>query len=143
VTLPRFGVDTAIWISWFERNPRFESTLAGLLAGVILGEALAVVSTLAILEVLTGAYRRRDEKLADRYRELFLNTAGVVVVPLDSVIASEAARIRVRYHITTPDAIHLATALVSGAPAFLTTDRRLSRVREIDVKVVRPLRVKR
>ena len=139
MTLPRFGVDTAIWISLFERNPRFERTLSGLLAGVIRGEALAVVSTLAILEVLTGAYRRRDEALAEKYRELFLNTAGVVVVPVDSVIASEGARIRVRYNVATPDALHLATALVSGAPTFLTTDRRLSRVREIDVKVVKPV----
>jgi predicted nucleic acid-binding protein len=136
VIRPRLAVDTAPWISWFEKDPRFEEALAEIFRGVIEGQELAVVSTLALLEVLTGAHRRRDLALARRYEDLFLHTTGIVVLPVDAAIAAEAARIRVRYALTTADAIHVATALVAGAPIFLTTDRRLSRVRELDVRVI-------
>lgn len=140
---PQLAIDTAPLISWFERNPRFEPAIAQALGPVMDGEALAVVSTLALLEVLTGAYRRGDEALARRYQDLFSSTEGIAVLPVDAVIATEAARLRVRHRLSTADAIHLATALVAGAPVFLTTDRRLARVKEIDVRVLRPSPPKR
>jgi len=36
-----------------------------------------------------------------------------------------------------PDAIHLATAFAAEAAEFVTTDRRLARVKEIEVRVLR------
>lgn len=135
---PQLAIDTAPLISWFERNPRFEPVLAEALRPVLDGEALAVVSTLALLEVLTGAYQRGDAALARRYQDLFSSTAGIAVLPVDSVIATEAARLRVQHRLSTADAIHIATAIVAGAPVFLTTDRRLARVKELDVRVLRP-----
>ena len=140
---PHLAIDTAPLISWLERNPRFAPAIAGILKPVIDGEALAVVSTLALLEVLTGAYRRGDGALAKRYEDLFSNTEGIAVLPVDAAIATEAARLRTRYRLSTADAIHIATALVAGAPVFLTTDRRLARVKEIDVRVLRPTPPKR
>ncbi|MEM3658385.1 MAG: PIN domain-containing protein, partial [Candidatus Hadarchaeum sp.] len=44
--------------------------------------------------------------------------------------AAEAARLRARYGLRTPDALLLATARAGGATAFLTNDRALLRVRE-------------
>lgn len=55
----------------------------------------------------------------------------------DIDIARRAAGLRARYGVRTADAIHLATALVAGASAFVTTDRRLARVKEIEVRVLR------
>jgi len=42
-------------------------------------------------------------------------------------IADQAARIRAATNLQLPDAIHIATALVAGAEAFLTNDRQLLR----------------
>jgi predicted nucleic acid-binding protein len=49
------------------------------------------------------------------------------------------ARLRAANRLRTPEAIHLVTALEAGASAFVTTDRRLARVAEIPVRVLRPV----
>ena len=52
-------------------------------------------------------------------------------------IAAEAARLRSRYKLRTPDAILLAVAKGGGATAFLTNDRGFLKVREsIEIIVV-------
>lgn len=51
-------------------------------------------------------------------------------------ICRMAARLRAKHGIRTPDAIHVATALATGATEFLTNDRGLSRVTEIRVLVL-------
>lgn len=102
-----------------------------------------MVSVLVLHEVMTGAYARGDEKLASAYGSVFLGASSLLVLEVDAPIALEAARLRAAYGLRAPDAIHIATALVAGAPVFLTTDRRLARVKEIDVRVLRPRPPKR
>jgi predicted nucleic acid-binding protein len=72
-----------------------------------------------------------------RYESLFTESAGVVVLDIDMDIARRAAELRAKYGVRTADAIHLATALAAGASAFVTTDRRLARVKEIEVRVLK------
>jgi len=40
--------------------------------------------------------------------------------PVDEKVAKEGARLRARYGLRAPDALHLAAALVHGATAFPT-----------------------
>jgi len=44
--------------------------------------------------------------------------------------------LRVAYGLKTPYAIHVATALLNGAQAFVTNDAGLKRVNELDVLVL-------
>jgi predicted nucleic acid-binding protein len=57
----------------------------------------------------------------------------MVVKPLDSATAVRAAELRAAYGVRVPDALHLATAVVSGAEIFITNDRGLKRVKGIEV----------
>lgn len=47
-----------------------------------------------------------------------------------------ATDIRAHYGFKTPDAIHLAAAVVSGCDVFLTNDHRLDRFSDLAVEVV-------
>ena len=91
-----------------------------------------------MVEILTGVFARGDELRARRYRDLFDSTEGIAVLDVDRAVGEGAARLRARYGLRTPDAIHLATAVAARASAFVTTDRRLARVRELDVRVLHP-----
>lgn len=53
-----------------------------------------------------------------------------------STIAENAARLRAKYNLRTPDALHVATALQTNCNAFLTNDLGLKRVNEIVVLVL-------
>jgi predicted nucleic acid-binding protein len=137
--LPALAFDTPVWIHWVEQNRRFLPAVAPLVTGLAEGRIVVVTSILAILEILTGVFARGDELRAHRYRDIFDNTEGVAVLEVDRAVAEGAARLRARYRLKTPDAIHLATALAARASVFVTTDRRLARVREVEVRILRPV----
>lgn len=60
--------------------------------------------------------------------------SALVLVPVDSNIARVAAALRATYRLTTPDALHLATAIVVGADRFVTGNSRdFTSVKEIPV----------
>lgn len=132
------ALDTGPWILWIEQNTGFLPAVTPVFREIEEGRATAVTSVIAVLEVLTGAMRRNDDVLVRRYESLFMESAGVVVLDVDGEIARRAAALRAKYGVRTADAIHLATAFAAGASAFVTTDRRLSRVKGIDIRVLRP-----
>jgi predicted nucleic acid-binding protein len=51
-------------------------------------------------------------------------------------LALQAAHLRARYQIRTPDAIQIAAAIEFGARLFLTNDDRVRKVTEIEVVVL-------
>jgi predicted nucleic acid-binding protein len=137
---PVIALDTGPWIYWIEQDRRFLPSLSPVMEEIAQRRVAAVTSVLALLEGQTGALRKGDEVLARRYAEVFANVEGVFLVEVTISIAARAARLRAGHRgIRTPDAIHLATALEAGASAFVTTDRRLARVREMPVHVLRPI----
>lgn len=133
------ALDSAPWIYWTEQDRRFLPSIAPLMEQLAQRQITVIASVLAFLEAQTGALRMGDEVRARRYEELFTNSEGVVLVEVTVTIAARAARLRAAHRLRTPDAIHLATALEAGASAFVTTDRRLARVREIPVRVLKPI----
>ncbi len=58
------------------------------------------------------------------------------IIPVTDDIAERAAFLRARYNIKTPDALQLATALLTGGKFFLTNDESLSSVEEIHVLIL-------
>lgn len=91
------------------------------------GNRRVVASTLALSEFLVSPYRDGTTAEVARVRADFEALPGLELYPVTPEIADHAARIRASTNILLPDAIHIATALVSGADAFLTNDRQLLR----------------
>jgi predicted nucleic acid-binding protein len=58
------------------------------------------------------------------------------VIPLDRPVIDLATNLRARYSFKTPDAIHLAAAIVNGCDVFLTNDYRLDKCTEVTVEVI-------
>lgn len=137
-SVPTYAIDTAPWIYWIEEHRAFLPSLEPIFRQISEGRAIAVASVLVLLEVTTGALRKRDDVLAARYREIFEGMQGVALMDVNASLSIEAARLRARHGLRTADAVHVATALASGATAFVTTDRRLARVDELEVRVLRP-----
>ncbi len=130
------ALDTPIWIAFIEQKPALASGVNPIFEALKAGQARVVTSTVTLIEILTGALLRGDEHLARRIEAVLTGLAGVSIVPVTAGIAVRAARLRAAYRLRTPDAIHLATAIAAEASEFVTTDRRLARVREIDVRVL-------
>lgn len=95
-----------------------------------------VTSLVTLLEVLIHPLRRGRTDLAREYRDILLRSSGLTTVPLNEVIAEEAARLRAIHGLKTPDAVQLATATTGGASWFLTNDEDLPSLPGITLLVV-------
>ncbi len=95
-----------------------------------------MTSALTITEVLVKPMKMGNVNLAREYKEILLGSETLEVIGVNAEIAEQAAILRSRYNIITPDAIHLATSLYSNAHCFITNDRKLKSVKEIEVLCV-------
>jgi predicted nucleic acid-binding protein len=114
-----------IFIYAFENHPVYQTILKSFFRALEKGEMSAVTSTLTLTECLVQPYRKKNFALSAQYLVLFRNFPNLSIVPLTDDIAERAAFLRAQHNLRTPDAVQLATALVSGCHAFLTNDDRL------------------
>jgi predicted nucleic acid-binding protein len=129
----KIALDTMVFIYAFEEHPVYVSLLKGFFSALERGDFEAITSTVTIAECLTLPYRKRNFGLAAQYMVLFRNYPHLSVIPVTDDIAERAAFLRARYKIRTPDALQLATALVSGSSIFVTNDESLSPIKDIRV----------
>ncbi len=97
------------------------------------GKVLIPTSMLNLCEVLVHPLLKNNIGLYTQYCELLLENRTFGTVPITSDIAKRASMLRVKYGLRTPDALQLSAAIEAGCEAFLTGDKRLSRVTEIRV----------
>lgn len=85
--------------------------------------ARLVVTDLVRMECRVGPLKTQEPGLLRRFDEFF---AAVGSLPLTTAVFDRAAELRAHHNIRTPDAIHLAAALIHGCDEFWTNDDRLS-----------------
>jgi predicted nucleic acid-binding protein len=132
----KVAIDTMIFIYAFEEHPTYVPVLRTFFSAIEQGEIEAVTSTVTIAECMTQPYRKKNFALAAQYMVLFRNFPHLSVIPVSDEIAERAAFLRAHHNIRTPDALQLATALLSGSRFFLTNDETLSSVEEIRVLIL-------
>ena len=133
------GLDTAPLIYFIEENPVYLPLVRPFFEAVDRGEFQVVTSVLTLTEVLVHPLRRGDHRLAYEYRQILLQARQVTTVPISEAIAEEAAVLRGKHGLRTPDASQLATAIRSGASSFLTNDTRLPNLSGLKILVLNQL----
>jgi predicted nucleic acid-binding protein len=133
------GLDTAPLIYFIEENPTYLPIVRRFFEAVDRCEFRVVTSVLTLTEVLIHPLRHGDHNLADQYRRILLHASQVMTVPVSEAIAEEAAQLRAKHGLRTPDAIQLATAIRWGAASFLTNDSRLPTLTPLNILVLNQL----
>ena len=113
------GLDTAPLIYFIEENPNYLNIIRPFFAAVDRGDFRVVTSIVTLLEVLVHPFRHGNAMLAQQYREILLNANHIATIPMSCEITEEAARLRAKYNVRTPDAIQMATAIQAGASFFV------------------------
>lgn len=130
----RLYLDTAPVIYVVERVLPFFPVVDARLstAGIVL-----VASDLTRMECRVKPVREEKTALLKDYDDFFLSAVADIIV-LSREVVDRATEIRARHRFKTPDAIHLAAAMVTRCDAFLTNDNRLDRFPDIVIEVVQP-----
>jgi predicted nucleic acid-binding protein len=89
--------------------------------------------------VLSLPLEQNAEAMVSAYRSILLQSPYIHLRPIDIEVAEGAARLRALHRLKTPDALQIAVACQAGCEAFLTNDRTLRRVTDINVLVLADL----
>jgi predicted nucleic acid-binding protein len=136
----RIALDTSVFIYYLESNPAYVDLAGEVFAWLEGSSNTAVTSTLTMTELLVHPYRASNEWLVNQYYGLLSLFPNLEWVAPDLAIADAAALVRARYHLRTPDALQVATAIRGGASAILTNDSDIARVPEVEVGILDRLR---
>ena len=131
------GLDTSIFIYFLEANERYGPLAQITINGIEKGKWQGVTSTITLMEITVRPWQLGLESAAREYEAILVHFPNLSIVDVDRTVARAAAQMRAKDNIAPPDALQVAASLSFGAKAFLTNDRRLSKLQElIDILVL-------
>lgn len=116
------SLDTVALVYFLERHPVHHAAAARLLRRIEMGEISGVISSLVFVELLVPAYRTGDRGQAETILRLLSSFPNLKTIDLTPAISADAARLRARCGLRTPDAIHAGSALAAKADVLVTND---------------------
>jgi len=132
----RIGIDTAVFIYEIDGSAPYGDLADEALRALARGAFEGLTSTVTLMELAVGPLRVGRADLADRYELLLSNFPHLAILDLDRRSARRAAELRATYRLRPADALQVGTCLAQGGSAFLTNDRDLRRVAEVQVLVL-------
>lgn len=125
--------DTCVLIYRLQEVEPWNRRISGALAAI--PKARLVVSELGRMECRVKPWREGDRATLEKYDKFFAApTLGWV--PYSRPVFEMATELRARHALKTPDALHLAAAIVGGCDELWTNDRRLEQTAEDRLRVV-------
>ena len=117
--------------SFFEGDPASREPIRQRLAG----QNLILTSQLSRLECRCRPLRDKNTVLLGLY-DVFFSGQDLRLIEIDSRVIDQATRIRADFNLKSPEALHLAAAIIGGASIFLTGDRQLARFDPLPVEII-------
>jgi len=125
------GLDTPIFIYFLENNERYGELARITINGIEKGKWEGVTSTITLMEITVRPWQLGRESAAREYEAVLVHFPNLSIVDVDRKVARAAAQLRAKYNVSPPDALQVAASLSYGAKAFLTNDKRLSRLQDV------------
>ena len=138
LTLPIAGlvyIDASGFIYSVERVEPYRALLEPMWLEAQDGNITIVSSLLLVTEALVKPLRDGNTEIELQYRELFASSA-VKLLETTYHVFEDAAHIRARMGLKTPDAIHAAAAIHAECALFITNDNDFRRVAGLPVVVL-------
>jgi len=131
------GMDTSIFIYFLEDNERYGPLAQIAINGIEKGKWQGITSTITLMEITVRPWQLGRESAAREYEAILVHFPNLSIMDVDRNVARAAAQLRAKYNVSPPDALQVAASLSFGAKAFLTNDKRLSKLQElIDILVL-------
>jgi len=129
----RLFLDTAPAIYFLERHPIYGSRMDIFFRLRKENSIILVTSPVTLAECLVHPLRRDLTIQAEQYKQLILHGVGTEFSGIGPEAAERAAGLRASHSISLIDAFQLGVAIHTGCQAFLTNDRRLSKIVDVPV----------
>lgn len=134
--LKKVGLDSSILIYHLEDMEPYANLTENIFAMVAEGSLSAVLSTVSVTELLVQPFTASQQDRIAAFERFLFSLPNTELKSPDYPIAKEAARLRSKYRIRTPDALLIATSMNEKADAFITNDASLRALRAEGVTVL-------
>jgi predicted nucleic acid-binding protein len=134
--LKKVGLDSSILIYHLEDLEPYADLTETIFATVAEGFLIAVLSTVSVTELLVQPFTVGHEDRIAAFEHFLFSLPNTELKSPDYPIAREAARLRSKYRIRTPDALLIATSIHEKADAFITNDARLRALRAEGITIL-------
>lgn len=135
----RVLIDTSVWIYHLEQHPQLGPPAGRVIERLEEGKFRGVVSELTLLELTVRPLQLGRQDIADDYEVLLDYFPHLELVPITRNVLLDAAALRARQRLRTPDAIQLASGLRAGATLAVANDVAWRRVPLIETALLTEL----
>ncbi|MBU1130435.1 PIN domain-containing protein [Patescibacteria group bacterium] len=125
------ALDSNIFIYQFSQHPDFFIFSNYIFVALEKNKLQAVTSIISYIEIISQSTIEGNQYSINLYKRIFQQYPNLKVHTADFQIADKTAELRRKYSIKTPDAIQLATAIISNVDLFISNDKNLKKVEEI------------
>ena len=130
-------LDTAPLIYFVEAHPVYGEMVKQVINSCTQKKILIVSSVITLHEVMVRPYRDANIILAEKFAAFLKNNRSLRLWTISAEISEFVAKLRGDYHwLKLADALQIASALDAGADFFLTNDKQLKQISEIQVMVI-------
>ncbi len=129
-------LDTAPIIYFIENHPQFSDIVEVFIEQLDQGNIQGIISPVTVAECLVNPLKNKDQKLQQDFVDFMLRQKSIRLKETDVNISIKAAQITANYNLKLPDALQVATAIIAGCDSFLTNDKKLSRISELQILVI-------
>jgi predicted nucleic acid-binding protein len=127
----RLALDTNALIYYLDQREPYRTWLRPIFLDMERGLSEFVLSVIVYAEMRVKPLRERDERVLEMI-EALVDTESIRLIPVSLEVSRRASEIRASLDLELPDAIIVATAIISGCDALIGNDKRCaSRVTEI------------
>ena len=131
-------LDTAPIIYFIEAHEVYGPLVKQLMEIISKGWVVAYTSVITLAEVLPVPLRSQNEQLATQFTGFIKNDDILTLLPINTEIAEKSGELRAKYQsLQAFDAMQLAAAIINEAKLFITNDKRLQQINDIDVLVLK------
>ncbi len=134
INLRHIGLDSMCFIYQFTKHPVFSQLTKNILSQLEDNRINAVTSMVTVVEIFVHEEKIGDPFTIQTYEHSLRSIPNLELITIDWNIARFASKLRSKYKVLrTPDALQIASAILSGCNGFITNDAKLKKVKELKV----------
>jgi len=119
-------LDSMTVIYFLEQHEQYGELARQVFQRIEAGDLRGLMTSLVFAELLVPLYRSEKAGTVRQFVDVLSHYRHLNILEVSTEISMEAARLRARYGLRTPDAIHGATALLGQADGILTNDKNFN-----------------
>ena len=124
-------LDTNLFIYILEGYAEYDSLLNEFIQGVEKQDFSCYTSELTLGELLIPAFKTNNSNLVVQYKNILNNSDFVTLIPTTQEVYIRSASNRANFNLKLHDAIHVASAQITGCDIFLTNDQGIKTPKNI------------